>query len=416
MGGTDDGEGGYFEAIQTPTGVISLGGIFPGHIHSVMEQMSSENFNLTLQASDEAGWQLSLEGHIIPSHTGFRISGGLSSTRIVLLPDRIRAIKSPFKAGMAYLLVRFAFTNILLRDSALNSSSHLTFDINGFTITLKPTETYPETAERLRAIPGVEHTIFCELTKANNERLSMEEAENIIEVIVVALRLWSGNKTDWLYAEALDDSGSQVIERLHRQAVTGTYSNVLQTWGLLVDLVELAQAVSTHSLSGLEWKEFREFVNYFVDVCVTAPYLEIRGLTAATLLDTLAARYAAAQEIDFVMPENDYVSQVLPSIRDTIEHLPLTKTVKQQLQANVQGAWRTSFSKRLKAMNDTLSLGMSSQFRNQAKRVRDKLVHEGHFPDEDSRLKWESFKKLLWIDFVTLCRATGYSSQLPNQP
>ena len=88
--------------------------------------------------------------------------------------------------------------------------------------------------------------------------------------------------------------------------------------------------------------------------------------------------------------------------------------VKSQIDSKLQGMYRTSMRRKIKLLSDELQLCMNSRLRSRVVDVRNELVHEGRFPDNERGL--EDFNLLLWMDFAILYRLVGYEGELPPPP
>lgn len=317
------------------------------------------------------------------------------------------------KQGLRYLGSRFTITNFLFDQSAATLPQPMCFSVEGRDIEIYAAERYLECVRQLKAIPGIEITASIDIRSSNGRRYSLDEDARLMDNLASALRLWSGNKLDWLYGEGLDDNFSSAVERIHKNGVVGHFSNTFHSLGWQTDLAELVRAFFLTGDKLLSLQTIRELINYFVDCCAAGPYLEIKALSAATLLDTLSLKYATALGEENVLSKADFQVQVLPKLKEAIDFASLDPGRKEQLKANLQGFYRTSFRRRLKLLNEKLSLQMNSKSINKVKNARDKLVHEGRFRGAAKKQKWSDYVSILWTDFIALCRLVGYDGTLP---
>lgn len=400
---------GYFEAVQIPEGTIAIGCYFPESSPVVEPGNVNED---TFEAQDNDGWLLTAEGTIIcPSWTL-----GSSGIRAVLNPTRLRAQQIPSKE-LEYLSVKFTVANLLWGSAnAKRPPRPVKLCIRGFTVTITPLDSYPQLAAQLQAVPGIEQTCHVEIRKPDGERLSLKEAEELMGDLVSVLRLWSGVKLDWLYGEGLGDDGTTAVERIHKNSVTGNFHNTIPGMGWTVDLPQMVEAFFSGVDRPIDFKTMKSLIDYFVDVCNQGQYLELRALSAATLLDTITAKYAVYRHSEEVMPKQDFQEHVLPALRKSIEALEIEAETREQLINNVQGGFRTSFRNRVKLLSEGLNLGIKGKFRNRVIDARNSLVHEGRFPNEDPDSRWQDYRGILWTNFAALCRIIGYEGALPVKP
>ena len=233
-------------------------------------------------------------------------------------------------------------------------------------------------------------------------RTSLDEAAELMTDLIPCLRLWSGNALDWIYGEGCLHLG-RTSEILHNFSIVGDYSATALFGWFRPSLSELVEAASDQTR--------KEQIDGFVDACRTSQFRETKGIAAATLLDALAAQYAAAQGKDKIMSGNAFKRKVLPSLGKAIDDISLSDDIKCQLKSFVLGGYRTSMRDRVDLLSDELSLFMSDELRRRVIKVRNDLVHKGRFPDKDRSLA--DCDLLLWMDFAVLCRLVGYQGKLP---
>ena len=230
-----------------------------------------------------------------------------------------------------------------------------------------------------------------------------------MEDLVPVLRLWSGNKLNWLYGKGYD-YGGRLSEVLHQSPIVSGHSDDIFHYGWSthipgypsVTLCELAASDFPKQVRVLSGENIREHIDGFVDACKESQSWETKAITAATLLDALATQYAAAQGRSEIIPEEDFNQDVLPALENAINSLELEKDVKDQLKPKVQGVYRTSMRRKIKLLSDRLSLSMKSGLRGRVVNVRNELVHEGKFSDKGRSIA--DCNLLLWVNFVALCR------------
>jgi len=370
----------------------------------------------SLSAVDEGGWALRVEGETFWPNTTFKLLQGSPMTYAVASPSRLRATKIAFEGkSLDYIVIRFAMVNLLFGRFTTRIPSPVTLDIGNWQVTIKPVEAYQELSASLRGASGFEHTAFIELRRDRGERQSLDDAVSFLSDLVPALRLWSGNKLDWLYGEGPDDDGSIPIERLHKHSIVGNFSNSLSGRGWEINLEEFVKSYFSGKQL-LDRNTIRELIDYFADACATGPFLEVRALSLATLLDAFTLKLARSLGSHEVMPESEFKHEVLPTLDTAIEGTALGKEVKQQLRNNVSGIFRTSFRRRFSLLSRHLKLDTDNAFRNRVLRTRDSLVHEGRFPDEDQGDLNTAFERLLWTDAAALWRICGHEGDLPTKP
>lgn len=411
-GGSFQAEG-YFEAVQAFNGTIAIGCFFNEVVH-----MPTGIVNLTVEAVDKGGWKLRTEGQIVVPSLNISAVHGTPMTTVIIKPAYLRAMRMPGH-NLSYLGTRFVVANLLLDQSSTTTPNPVCLSLEGRNVEIHPSKAYPEQVKQLKAIPGIEITALIDIKTSNGVRHSLDEDAKLIDNLISVLRLWSGNKLDWIYGEGLDDSFDNPVEVLHKNPVVGNFSNTFLSLGWQIDLRELVQAFFSTGDKPLDLQTIKEFINYFVDCCAVGPYFEIKALSAATLLDALTLKYAVAIGKETILEEADFKSEVLPKLKEAIDSISFEEAVKgdvkDQLKDNLQGLYRTSFRQHLKLVNSELSLQMNSKLIDRVKRTRDKLVHEGRFSSKSTTRedRWADYSCLLWTDFSALCRLVGYNGKLP---
>ena len=405
------GENGYFEAIQATDGQLTMGCFWPDA--KIAHSLQVGNPEITIDAWDKAGWALTVEGETFCKNATMYGSG---MTYATMLPRRLRATKFPeHLTKVGFTGTRFAVTNLLVWDSRSKVVDPVNIAISDWRITIKAVEDYTQRSERLQAVSGIEHTAFLEIRQANETRLSLNEAALFMDDLVPALRLWSGNKLDWLYGEGLDDSGSEVLERLHKNCVVGRYSNHLSNIGWEINLVSLLDSYFSGSHL-LDRQTLKELIAYFVDACASGPYFEIRALQLATLLDLITLKLSTSIAQHEILSGSEYNKEILPKLKKAVDDTTVSNSIKQQIRNNLQGLFRTSFRRRLRTLSTHLSLDLNKVIMNRVYTARNDLVHEGRFPGKQREQQLKDYQSLLWTDAASLFRISGYAGELPAKP
>ena len=403
---------GYFEAVQAPDGEITIGCFFPGGVWECAEN-DILNHNLRYHAR-EGGWSLRTEGGIlILSERCYNFM-----YEVVIKVTKMWAKQPSHREEPDYVSLRFAIANLVLGGSGNRPSQPhpLPFDFHDNSLKIKPVEDYPDRIARLQSVGGVEHTADIIIRKKGVDsqgfpaRMSLKKAEELMTNLIPVLRLWSGNKLNWIYGEGYTHRGNP-SEVLHQSPILGDYSNTTLFFGLSVSLCELMEKVPISQEGALNARNIREHIDGFVDACKTSQSWETSAIAAATLLDALAAQYAESQGKDKVMSRNAFRRDVQPPLHKAIDDTSLSEDIKCQLKSFVLGGYRTNMRNRVDLLSNELSLCMSDEAKSRVIKVRNALVHEGRFLDKDS--SQVDCNLLLWMDFAILCRLVGYQGELP---
>ena len=378
---------GYFEAVQAPDGQITIGCFFPGG-RWINAEEDIRDHNLRYYTRDD-GWSLQTKGDVRVLSDRCYANHGKAMYEVILSVSSLRAEKQSYRGKPDYDSLGFALANLVLgkRDNHPSQPKPITFNFQNSSLTIKPVEDYPDRIARLQSVGGVEHT--ADITIRPNgidsqelpARKSLDEAVGLMTDLIPVLRLWSGNKTNWLYGEGYNYD-SHPSEVLHQSPVVSGYSEVTFYYGWSthipgypsVTLSELAASDFPKQARVLNGENIREHIDGFVDACRTSQFRQTKAIIAATLLDALAKQYA-----------------------------------------NVQGKGKTkTMRNRVDLLSDELALCMDCKSRCRVVKVRNALVHEGCFPDNARSL--EDCNLLLWMNFTALCQLVGYQGKLPPLP
>lgn len=403
---------GYFEAVQAPDGQITIGCFFPGGRWIDAEE-DIRNHNLRYYTRDD-GWSLQTKGDVRVLLERCYDNNGKDMYEAVINVSSLRAEKRSCVAQLYYDSIRFAIANLVLDQSDSQMPHPISFNFQNISLKINPVEDYLGRVKRLRAVRRVEHTVDITIRKkvmASQEypaRISLDEAAEIMTDLIPCLRLWSGNALDWIYGEGCLHLGSP-SEILHNFSIVGDYSDTALFGWFRPSLSELVESASVRNRRGQ--------IDGFVDACRTSQFRETKGIAAATLLDALAAQYAKGQGKDKIMPRNAFKRDVQSALYKAIDDISVPSVsdhIKCQLKSFVLGGYRSNMRERVELLSDELSVCMSDDLKSRVIKVRNELVHEGRFPDNER--SEADCNLLLWMNFVVLCRLVGYQGQLPPPP
>ena len=200
-------ERGYFEAVQSPNGQITIGCFFPNCAWRNAEE-NIRNHNLHYRDYN-SGWSLHTEEGI---HLSQRMHG---MYEVVIRASKLRAKKSSLRQTSKYVTFRFAIANLVLggRDDSPPQPRPIAFNFRDSSLTIKPLEDYPDRMARLQSVGGVEHTADVVIEPHGGIMKSLDEAVELMTDLVPVLRLWSGNKLNWLYGEGYCYSSKGIIRQ-----------------------------------------------------------------------------------------------------------------------------------------------------------------------------------------------------------
>ena len=323
-----------------------------------------------------------------------------------------------------YDKARFLVSNLLWHDREAVPET-IALEAGGMTVTVAPVGDYMEVADSIVAVRGTAPTAEVLIKTSNGSHLSLERYGDFMNDLVSVFRLATGNRVDWYYGEALEVGTDRVVERFHKDGVTGPFSKTIRFRPLRSGMVSAVsklnfQALAKSFLDGgnrvLDRNTLKEMINYFINACDETSYLEARGLLASTLLDLIVLKYASAKNAQIIVEKKEFRRQVLPTLRNAIEavRLPeLTRELRERAIDQLRGAYRRSFRQRLELLTKELDLPLDAKASRRAIDIRNKLVHDGTYLSSNEGDKWyNQYKFMVWVDLIALCRLAGYEDEL----
>lgn len=396
----------YFEVRQVENGSIVIG------------CLSSEDLLLrdiqSVSGYTDDGTHLETSGRILVTHASMRshapselhgICGGIH-------------LSQGFPGERPTYSARFAIANFVFEPD--DRAPHQEFVVNaaGHQVSFSPVAEYGERSKRLRHEGGVTQTAWCEVTKPARRELQMATLPLILDKVLQPISLTIGSKVTWLHWVAYD-TFQQPARTFHRASNTKTFSNTSLALGWWNDLSEIVSAWFAEAPDDpIDHDALAARVDHYLDACARGPYLETRALSAATLLDVLAAKYAEATDSGFVIAEAKWHSilkqKITPDVCNVLEGTGgITAAERRELLSNARGLYRRSFRRRLTRMLRDYSIQVDSTRLNQIINTRNDLVHNGRFHYDDRAAWQEEYRRLLWVCRSTLLRMIGYRSDLP---
>ncbi|MCY4527958.1 MAG: hypothetical protein OXD46_02855 [Chloroflexi bacterium] len=407
---------GYFEAKQMRTGGIAVGFVpVMNDEDNLTDSTTLEFYSPTFHGVDADNWELTSIGQTsrVPRIGFFGAIGSVAEPALVFGASRLKARqKGATESG--YLKSSFLVSNLIwhLGRSVPNP---ITLETDALKVTITPVEDYLETADSIKAIRGIDPTARVLIESPGDRRRSMEEYAEIMKNVVSIFRLTTGNKVDWYYGEALADSSALVVERIHKDAVTGPFSKTFRS-GVNIPLLRgLMEAFFSDCYKAIGQEDLTKLIDYFVNVCDETSYLEARGLLASTLADLIGQTHAEAMDCQNVMEEEDFNTEILPALQAAISciRIPeLSDQLRERAIQQLRGAFRHPFRKRLYLLAKKTNLPLSPKDINRAVRIRNELVHSGKFLSENREDWYEEYRFIVWLDFAALCRLSGYDGEL----
>ena len=231
-------------------------------------------------------WSLQTEGGVRVLSDRCYANHGKDMYEVVISVARLRARKQSRGENPDCDCLRFALANLVLRGRYTKppQPNPIPFSFQDSSLTIKPVEDYPDRIARLQSVGGVEYTADIIIRPHGKDMKSLDEAAALMEDLIPVLRLWSGNKLNWLYGKGYD-YGGRLSEVLHQSPVVSGYADIAfyRGWSThlpnfpSVNLCELAASDFPRQVRVLSDQNIREHIDGFVDACRTSQFRETKG-------------------------------------------------------------------------------------------------------------------------------------------
>jgi len=150
----------------------------------------------------------------------------------------------------------------------------------------------------------------------------------------------------------------------------------------------------------------RIYVRQHCDSCSEESFFETRGLSAATLLDVIAGRYAERTQTDHLVAPETWQSAVLPLLHSGVEgSTDLTPEQREEAMQGLTHGYRRSFKRKLRRLLKDLEVPVKSAILTRAIDSRNRLTHAGHF---HSRSAGQHFEEYLRLVLLARCIFAGF--------
>ena len=407
---------GYFEAKQLRTGSIAIGFVPVLDDDEYPSGSTTLNFyRPEFRGRDSDNWELTSSGQTssVPKIGFLRAPGNVAEPSLVFGSTGLRARrKGATESG--YVKARFLVSN-LIWHLGHTVPNHMTFEADGLKITVTPVHDYLETAASVKATRSIAPTAVVLIESPDDHRRSLDEYLDFMNALIYAFRLTTGNRIDWYFGEALAVPSERAVERLHKAAITGPFSKTIRFRANIPLLGRLTKAFFGDDCGLVRQEDLKKLIDYFVNCCDETSYLEARGLLASTLADLIVLTHAEVMNCQNVMEEEDFNTHILPALQAAIRCIEvqgLSNELRKRALQELKGAYRQTFRNRLNLLVKETNLSLSSEDSNRAVNIRNELVHRGKFLSDDIDDCYGEYSFMIWLDFVALCRLSGYDGEL----
>ncbi|MCY4393230.1 MAG: hypothetical protein OXE43_14475 [Chloroflexi bacterium] len=291
-------------------------------------------------------------------------------------------------------------------------------------MTVDPTPDYLDTARRLGQLGGVEPTGYITIEFPEDDPQDPKTIMALLDKVICILRLVSGNRVNWYHGDFSASSQSTSAERILQYSVPQSFSSTVRFRPVGSDQVsaipkiDVINLLQSYVISERSWEEFRSLmglINKFVSCCDNAALIEASGLQGYALIEIMAAKHAAENGGETIVPEKQFKKEILPSLRKALEGNALTEDQRTATGNYLQGAYRSSFRRRLKAMVKDIECEPLEPHIHHIVEYRNALVHRGSYGEDlDAEEIIQRYALSVWSNFVLLCRNIGYKGALPE--
>ena len=416
---------GYFHATQAQSGKLVISFVPTAPLsNSPTQGTEALDDGLSFTGHDMDGHLIETKGETFYSYASWIFSPFLPHpNELSFYPSRLSA-KSNRVADGCYHSVRFLLSNLLWhrRSSSLPEPMEITTD--EFTVVVEPVNDYVGVSCRLATTHGIEPTASISVKGNRDNSLHLDKFIEFLDALVYLFRLVTGNRVSWYSGEALDDLSGRIVERIYNSCVTAPYSNTLTfaprrvgTTYMVpkIDFKTLTQAFLHSDGHYLDEMSIQSLIDQFSNACDDRSYLEMRGLMASSLTELLVSKYARKTSSSEVIAKQEFLDNVFPKVRASLDKVNLSKRIRQNLVNSLQGAYRTSFRQRLRQVAREREVPLTQSECNRIVKIRNSLVHEGTYPSSRQDDNWfRDYLFITWINFAFLSRLMGYDGELPD--
>ena len=347
---------GYFEAKQLTGGGIAIGFVPIVHDTGGSATITGSFYSKpSFRGRDMDGWDVTTCGQTL----AIPILGPLDAPKSAAHPARVfssRCIRAQREGAMesGYAKAHFLVSNLLWDDRDV-APEPIALEAGGMNVAVAPVGDYMAVADGIVAVRGIAPTAKVSVETSDGSNLSLERYGDFMNDLVSVFRLVTGNRVDWYYGEAVEVGAYRIVERFHKNAVTGPLSKTIRFRRLRSGVVSAIPKLDFQALAKcflddgnrvLDRDTLREMINYFINACDETSHLEARGLLASTLLDLIVFKYASAKGTHNVVEEKEFREQLLPTLRCAIKAARLpesTEELRKRAIDQLQGAYRQSF-------------------------------------------------------------------------
>ena len=297
---------GYFEARQLVDGSLRMGFISTNRpAQPVLDfKFNSSFYEITeIRARDTSGWCLTFEDTssfpITLLH--FANDGPVPNPTIVEFGPRKLKARSRDADPSGYESARFWVTSLLFGGNIPPGEPVVWSKSDEFEVSIIKLPDYESVSGRVGSGGTIEPTVEFLIKEIDGNTLPLTTYAEHMTDLVYLYRLTTGVSVDWCLAEGLRPGLEEGVECIHRAGTTGPRS---VDFSKLIPFLRfsaiseayfsaISEAFQKNNDPVFKRSTIREFIDIFVAACDGRTALELRGLLASTLIDSIVNKYAA---------------------------------------------------------------------------------------------------------------------------
>lgn len=309
--------------------------------------------------------------------------------------------------------IHFALFGFVYEPQDEAHPGDLTIETAGHRIMISPADEYATRYARLRSYGGIAHTAWCEIVRVAEDEGLSASTYRLVDDLMTPLSLALGSPVSWHYSVARDFSGS-VTDVVHYSEFARPFSNVIVNNRLQSNFGEVVKAWFSNTGTGSFTRDDLAIrIRQHLDGCAPDTYLETRALSAATLLDVLAGRYAEIIGTANAVDPEEWRRTIFPSLKaalDTADNLSAEQRIS--ITRNVEHQYRQSFRSNLRRLLSDTNITIGNRPFEKVYKARNALVHTGHFSSGDRDSQQTEYLNLLILSRNILLRLVGCTGDL----
>jgi len=276
----------------------------------------------------------------------------------------------------------------------------------GFDITIKKVDGYEEIEREMKATKRPKMTAQLTVTSSSNQIINISEVEQILRDICLLLSLAKGCRIQWLYWDAYSADEKQV--RSHHW---NGWSSAFGDWFIVLDnppediLDYLRQVLEPYQDAQKEgiWR-FDRAIMHFVDTVSSRNVLELKATNLVVLTDYLTQLFAKHKKMNYFIERGSFADKkhnLQEAVRKLLGDLfsggdlveneythkkkgSAKKRTIQEMADKAECLNSRSFKSLLRRLQkDHLNLKVEEDELDLFIKIRNKLVHEASFLEED---------------------------------